>query len=167
EEGDDILYGEEGDDRLYGGNGDDYLCGGKGDDWLEGGNGADTYFFGRGDGRDTISEYDTSPDNTDILCMDAEAKRLQFTRAGADLLIAVLGTDDSVTIRNWYYGDTYHVEGIRSGDGYALAHEQIDRLIQAMASFEAESGMSWQDAVEAEEDTVNRLVSQMWVKDGV
>lgn len=51
------IHGGPGSDRLYGSWGDDWLVGGKGRDFLEGGYGNDTYFYGRGDGRDTITDF--------------------------------------------------------------------------------------------------------------
>ena len=51
------LYGGAGNDVLVGGWGADFLAGGSGADRLEGGYGSDTYFFGRGDGRDTVRDH--------------------------------------------------------------------------------------------------------------
>lgn len=61
--GNDVLYGEDGNDQIwggpgtdsiYGGNGVDYLYGGTGNDFLQGGADYDVYYYGRGQGRDTI-----------------------------------------------------------------------------------------------------------------
>ncbi|MFC2448007.1 MAG: hypothetical protein ACFNVL_03635, partial [Candidatus Nanoperiomorbus sp.] len=53
-----ILYGEAGNDSLYGGSNNDTIIGGKGNDRLSGGYGNDTYIFSKGDGKDTIYDYD-------------------------------------------------------------------------------------------------------------
>ncbi|WP_456401420.1 calcium-binding protein, partial [Persephonella sp.] len=54
----DIIETGAGDDTLKAGEGNDILVGGEGDDYLEGGRGSDTYVFNKGDGKDTILDYD-------------------------------------------------------------------------------------------------------------
>src|SRR3546814_19760497 len=72
---DDDLYGNGGNDRLYGGKGDDYLDGGSGydrvhggagDDFLIGGSDKDLFVFGRGDGHDTIADFEIGKDAIDL-----------------------------------------------------------------------------------------------------
>ena len=65
--GDDVLYGGSGDDTLTGAGGNDTLYGQAGDDALEGGPGNDIYIYNRGDGSDTITDYDVTPGNTDTI----------------------------------------------------------------------------------------------------
>lgn len=180
--GDDILYGEEGNDKLYGGigndwldggigddklygnDGDDILVGGAGDDYLEGGIGNDTYIFNIGDGNDTIYDYDSTTGNNDTLQIGTEAKNLLFSKSGNNLLISILDTQDSVTIKDWYGGNNYHVETIRTNDGCTLAHTQVELLIQSMASFERTSGMTWAEGVHTGNEKVTDITSQMWIK---
>ncbi|TAF12967.1 MAG: LysM peptidoglycan-binding domain-containing protein, partial [Nostocales cyanobacterium] len=75
-DGNDSLDGDYGDDSLYGGDGNDslkdfignnYLDGGTGNDSLYGGSGNDIYIFKKGDGQDTIYDYDTTSGNTDTI----------------------------------------------------------------------------------------------------
>ncbi len=54
----DYIFGDEGQDVLIGGGGDDYIVGGADDDVLLGGTGADTFVFGKGDGNDTIFDFE-------------------------------------------------------------------------------------------------------------
>jgi Ca2+-binding RTX toxin-like protein len=56
-DGRDRLQGLGGADRLFGGDGRDTLEGGAGNDRLSGGDGADHFVFRRGDGRDTITDF--------------------------------------------------------------------------------------------------------------
>ena len=121
---------------IHGGSGDDTLYGGAGDDVLIGGSGNDTYMFARGDGRDLIQDYQTSA-NTDRLIFgeDIAADQLWFGRSGNHLQVNVIGTDDRVTIDNWYAGAAYRVEEFHAGDGAILLHGQVDALVQAMAAF--------------------------------
>ncbi|BBD08228.1 calcium-binding protein [Desulfovibrio ferrophilus] len=67
EAGNDTLSGGSGDDRLDGGEGDDLLRGGTGDDLLTGGSGNDVFVFGRGDGNDTITDFDSSEDRLKLI----------------------------------------------------------------------------------------------------
>ncbi|WP_211091434.1 calcium-binding protein [Pseudothauera rhizosphaerae] len=152
---DDTLYGGEGNDSLYGEAGADVLDGGAGNDWLSGGAGSDTlyggigndtlegnagndiYRFGRGDGQDTVSDYDTTSGNTDRLVFgeDIAADQLWFSRSGNSLLVGVIGTGDRVTINGWYSNSTYRVEEFHAGDGAVLLYSQVDALVSAMAAF--------------------------------
>lgn len=61
-DGDDALAGGSGNDWLYGGDGDDVLGGGSGNDNLSGGDGEDTFTFGKGSGKDVITDFDVDND---------------------------------------------------------------------------------------------------------
>ena len=56
--GNDNLFGNEGDDYIDGGAGSDLVQGGPGDDVLVGGTGADVFVFHRGEGHDTVLDYE-------------------------------------------------------------------------------------------------------------
>jgi VCBS repeat-containing protein len=61
-DGNDVLFGDLGNDTLNGGAGLDELFGGLGDDMLTGGTGADLFHFGRAEGSDTITDFNTNDD---------------------------------------------------------------------------------------------------------
>ena len=63
---DNIIIGTEGVNVIDGGAGDDTIEAGAGDDTLTGGTGANTYVFSRGDGIDTISDFNTNVDTIRI-----------------------------------------------------------------------------------------------------
>ncbi|MCL2791349.1 MAG: hypothetical protein FWD79_12050, partial [Desulfobulbus sp.] len=138
EDGDDILKGSSGNDQLFGGAGNDTLDGGAGDDLLQGGTGDDTYLFGRGYGNDTIVENDPTPGNTDTarFLEDITSDQLWFRQVDNDLEISVIGTTDTLTIRDWYNGPQNHVERFETtADNKVLTDTQVDALVSAMASF--------------------------------
>ncbi|MDM3860443.1 MAG: hypothetical protein PT118_11490, partial [Aphanizomenon gracile PMC644.10] len=64
---DNWLVGNGGNDNISGGNGNDIIDGGAGNDTLNGGYGNDIYIFNKGDGQDTISDYDPTSGNTDTI----------------------------------------------------------------------------------------------------
>jgi Ca2+-binding RTX toxin-like protein len=135
--GDVVLNGDSGNDVLWGSSGNDLLNGGQGNDKLSGGLGNDTYQFTRGDNHDTIREQDSSANNHDVLSFlhNINHDQLWFTQDHDDLRINIIGTQDQVTLANWYDGATYQVEEIQASDGLVLANNQLDQLVQAMASF--------------------------------
>ena len=140
---DDDLSGGDGGDVLLGGAGDDMLSGGLGDDYLAGGVGADTYRFGRGDGADSLDNSGGDAASTDRLVFDPDisADQLWFTRNGDALDVQVIGTEDHVTLTDWFDGDsTERVDEIETGAGESLMEGQVQQLVDAMAAFAPPSG---------------------------
>lgn len=156
-DGDDKLYGGNGDDTLVGGAGNDILCGGKGNDLLKGGRGDDTYLFNAGDGADIIVE-DSGDDR--LVFGDIDVADLWFSRSGNNLVIDVIGSDDAVTVTNWFWRDNYQVETIQAG-GMELVSAQMNQLVQALASFGAPAGVGGQWTDEQREQ-VNGVISTYW-----
>ncbi len=136
-DGDDLLNGGAADDTLVGGNGGDDLVGGAGNDTLRGGAGNDIFRYARGDGADSLYDYDLTVGNADMLRFGADiaADQLWFRRVHSDLEVSVIGTADKTTITNWYSGSAYHVEQFVTAEGKVLLDTQVDNLISAMASF--------------------------------
>ncbi|WP_418514746.1 calcium-binding protein [Delftia sp. PS-11] len=131
------LKGSPGNDRIFGTGGDDVLRGAQGNDYLNGGAGSDTYLFARGDGADTISDYDTTPGNTDTLSFEQDVAfdQLWLRRDGQNLEVSIIGTNDKSTIENWYADPAYRIEQFKAGDGRVLIDSQVNALVSAMAAF--------------------------------
>src|SRR5262249_9539799 len=137
EDGRDTLLGGDGNDTLTGGAGDDVLDGGADDDWLDGGIGNDVYRFGRGAGRDTIDDTDWSVADTDRvgLAADVRPDEVRVTRSGDDLVVAIDGTLDQATARNWFfYGAAQYHElmAVEFADGTAWDVPALDQLSRAI-----------------------------------
>jgi Ca2+-binding RTX toxin-like protein len=134
---DDALYGLEGSDTINGQGGNDTLDGGAGTDSLTGGTGNDTYLFTPGTGSDTLSDYDTTSGNTDLLSFGPgiTAEQLWFRQVGTNLEVSLIGTTDKATISNWYSGSDYHLEQFKTSDGKTLLDSQVQALVSAMAAF--------------------------------
>jgi hypothetical protein len=103
-----FLVGLGGNDVLYAGAGDDILDGGTGNDALLGEAGNDTYLFRRGDGRDWIIDSDPTPGNIDTLWFGSRLTLadLGIRRIGNDLVVSILGGEDSVTVVNHFQLNT-------------------------------------------------------------
>ncbi|WP_233149369.1 calcium-binding protein [Herbaspirillum camelliae] len=128
------------DNILAGNGGANVLTGGKGNDLLIGGSGNDSYRFAKGDGQDAVYDHDATKGNVDTISFtDARQDNLWFSKAGQDLRIKVLGTTDQVTVKDWYAGAAgttdNHIERIKTADGKSLLDTDVEKLVQAMASF--------------------------------
>lgn len=98
--GDDWISGHGGDDTLYGEGGADVLVGGGGNDTLYGGAGEDDYDFSPGFGQDVI--YNTGDDYNEIWLYELDESQIAYIRQGDDLVVSVIGTEDTVTVKEWY-----------------------------------------------------------------
>ncbi|WP_163834049.1 calcium-binding protein [Spartinivicinus ruber] len=123
-------------DWLEAGAGNDVLAGGKGDDVLLGGSGHDTYQFKAGDGQDLINNLTTTPDqDIDVLNLSGIAKdKLWLTQEGDDLKVDVIGSNDQVTIQNWFADEAYRLDKLET-ENAVLSADNVDSLVQAMAGF--------------------------------
>ena len=125
--------------------GADTLRGGLGNDTVNGGSGNDTYLFGRGEGQDLVQDSGGTADrvqyDSGINPMD-----LVISRQANDLRLAIHGSSDYVTVQNWYSSSSNRTETIQAGNGEVLLSTQVDQLIQAMAQFTTDTGLSWDAA---------------------
>ncbi|MEQ9106467.1 MAG: calcium-binding protein [Limnobacter sp.] len=138
DDGNDRLFGGTGTDRLYGNAGNDTLDGGSGNDSLDGGAGADVYLFGKGSGADTVYNYDsdTVGTNADSILLGAgiATTDITLTRNYYDLIIRINGTDDSLTVQNYFYEDGtsgYVVENLKFADSTVWSVANIKAKVLA------------------------------------
>ena len=158
-EGNDILHGDAGNDELWGGVGNDTLVGGTGNDHLEGGEGNDAYVFSKGDGEDRIFDANGLADE---IRLGHESVDVVFERVNSSLRVRMPGSLDAITIDSWYNGDAYKIETFKSTDGNVITHTQIESLIQAMASFQNDTGMTWEQALSEQPSQVRSIVQEYW-----
>lgn len=163
-EGDDILNGDEGHDVLVGNVGNDMVAGGLGDDYLVRGTGNDQYTFLRGDGADTISEDDAAVGNNDRLLLGNSINPLDLvvSQQANNLRLAIHGTSEHVVVENWYLGDAHQVEHLQAGNGQTVLNTQVDQLIQAMAGFSQQSGLTWDQAIDQRPQDVQTVLAASW-----
>ena len=156
---DDLLYGDAGSDTLRGDSGNDTLIGGTGNDALYGGKGDDLYIFNKGDGVDRIYDMNGLADEVRL---KHKLQDVIFERRSDDLVVYMPGSLDSVVIDSWYRGDNYKIETFTSEDGKFITHTQIESLIQAMSTFQKDTGMIWQQALSSQPSQVESIVTQYW-----
>jgi Ca2+-binding RTX toxin-like protein len=161
---DDQLLGGAGNDALTGGSGADQFTGGTGNDTLTGGSGNDLYNFSRGDGQDTISDSAPISGNQDRALFGTTINPLDLviSRQTNDLRLAIHGSSDRITVQNWYVGTTNRIETLQAGNGQTLLSTQVDQLIQAMAGFTQQTGLTWDQAIDQRPQDVETVLAGSW-----
>ncbi len=103
--GHDQLNGGSGNDTLVGNRGKDKMTGGTGDDKLTGGLDADTFFFQKGSGNDTITDFDMTEDSIQIrVGLGLREEDISITRLDADRA-QISYDNDSVLVMGTGAGD--------------------------------------------------------------
>ncbi|MDW7557805.1 calcium-binding protein, partial [Azospirillum brasilense] len=124
----DTLDGGAGNDTINGASGNDVIIGGIGDDLLSGDLGNDTYHFGRGSGQDTIRDFDNINGNLDTVVfgtgITAADLTFSFANSGADLVIGIAGSTDTLTLDDDLVASMHRIEQFRFADGTALSHAE-------------------------------------------
>lgn len=156
------MTGNSANNTLSGANGNDTLRGGLGNDTVNGGSGNDTFLFGRGEGQDLIQDNSGTADK---ILYDAGINPLDLviSRQANDLRLTIHGTTDRVTIQNWFSAPAAaQVETIQAGNGQTMLSAQVDQLIQAMASFSQQTGLTWDQAIDQRPQDVQTVLAASW-----
>jgi serralysin len=95
----DFMAGGDGNDGVFGGLGNDTLAGGGGVDWLVSGTGDDRIVFRRGDGSDTVADFDVLHDVIDLAGwgLTFAAVQARMSQSGNNTRID-LGGGDTLTL---------------------------------------------------------------------
>jgi Ca2+-binding RTX toxin-like protein len=162
--GDDQLLGGAGNDVLIGGSGADQFTDGTGNDTIMGGSGNDLYNFARGDGQDTICDTDSFSGNQDraLFGLTINPLDLVISRQANDLRLTIHGSSDQITVQSWYVATSNQIETLQAGNGQTLLSTQVDQLIQAMASFSQQSGLTWDQAIDQQPQDVKTVLAASW-----
>jgi Ca2+-binding RTX toxin-like protein len=122
------IYGGAGNDQIYGGAGNDTIDGGIGNDYMQGDAGNNVYRFGRGSEQDTIYNYDSTNIQIDTVEFTEGITKddLDFIYEGSNLKVAIKGTNDSLTIQNWFAGNYFKVDQFKFADGMVLTSSDIE-----------------------------------------
>lgn len=122
-------------DKIWGLGGNDIIAGYGGDDTIVGGAGADTFVSGRGHGHDVVLNQGQAGEGDRVYFGSTIAHdQLWFNRQGDDLVIDVMGTQDGVTVDDWFSSDANRVDSIQTAAGDRLAVADVNKLVTAMAA---------------------------------
>lgn len=131
-----IFKGNSKANKLTGNDGANVINGAAGNDTLTGGKGGDTYFMETGTGQDTIVENDSTSSVIDLLQWGSNVRNDQIwlRKAGNNLEVSVIGTNDKAIVKDWYVGSSRRVEQIWA-NGKVLTDAKVQSLVDAMAAF--------------------------------
>jgi Ca2+-binding RTX toxin-like protein len=161
--GNDTLTGTANNDVIIGSGGNDSIDGGAGADTLQGGAGNDTYLFGRGDGADLINNKgeETSSDTVSFEAGIA-SDQLWFSQVGNDLVVNVIGTNDQVTVDEWYLnnGDN-QVASFEISAGMEVLNTQVENLVSAMSAY-SPPALGDTDLSQSLHDALDQVIADNW-----
>lgn len=153
--GNDLLNAGQGNDFMYGGIGDDLLDGGAGNDYMSGNNDSDTYIFGRGDGQDTIDNFDTGLNKVDVVLFKADVlpSDISISRVNTNLVLKINGTADSLTVVSYFDQDVagpYKLEEIKFSNGAVWNIDDVKaRVLQGTAQAQTLIAYASNDVINA------------------
>ena len=119
-----------------GSSGEDIFVSSADDEVFVGMAGDDTYSFSGSFGHDVIDNTSSSAFEDDNILFNADIspEQLWFSKSGDDLLIEVLGGDQSINVVDWYEEDTSaKLDHISFADGRDLVSHEVEQLVSIMA----------------------------------
>jgi Ca2+-binding RTX toxin-like protein len=154
-DGNDVLNGGSGNDKIIGGRGNDNIVGGKGNDILVGEFGYNTYTFSRGDGQDIIGDGRLRLSEHELIfTSDISPEDVLFTSEGENLIFQIIGTDDQVTIRDYFEskGNLNKFSQVTFADGTVWSAEYIlSSLLQGTAADDNIVGFGSDDVIDGQD----------------
>lgn len=124
-----------------------------------GGAGNDSYLIGHGGGADLVA--DNSGSDKITFGSTISTDQLWFRHVNSNLEVSVIGTNDKVTIQNWYNGAANHVERFETAQGLALLDTQVENLVTAMAAF-APPAAGQTTLPQSYQDTLSPVIAANW-----
>ncbi len=137
------------------------MAGNSANNTLTGLGGNDTYLYSRGGGQDTIIDNSGASDSM-LFGITINPLDLVLTRQVNNLRLSIHGSTDYVTVQNWYTSSSNRTETIQAGNGQTLLSTQVDQLIQAMASFSQQTGLTWDQAIDQQPQQVQTILAANW-----
>ncbi|MFG0412172.1 calcium-binding protein, partial [Pseudomonas sp. zjy_8] len=89
------------------------------------------------------------------------AGQIWLGREGNNLQLQLLGTDDQVSIKNWYSSTSSQIEEFQLNDGRALSSSQVNNLVNAMAAFGSPAGGEL-DLSAAQREQLDMVIAANW-----
>ena len=77
-----------------------------------------------------------SADGSDAVAFDAGVAhdQLWFAQSNNDLVVSVIGEDQTITVAGWYTSTNNRFAQIDAGDSFVATAAAVDQLVQAMAA---------------------------------
>ena len=128
------------------------------------GNGLDTIQTTGGQNQINLGQGQTTLSNdngTDwIILGNVSPDQMWFSQSGQNLVVAVLGSTESLTVTDWFNGAANQVDSF-SANGLALSNSGVEQLVQAMAAYPAPLA-SQTSYTTQEQQTLMPLVTSSW-----
>ncbi len=168
-DGNDTIYSESG--TGYNGYGVVMVDGGAGNDRLVGSSVERDVFLFNGDfGLDTVIGAANNPVGSvnDYLEFSVDHTQLWFAKSGSALNISVIGTNNQVSIANWYTGSGGLADvGASTSTGFSfLGVANVDALVSAMSSL-SPPPMGQTTLTQAYMDVLGVTFSSLWGGPGI
>lgn len=130
--------------------------------YLAGMNGNDTYTVAMDSAGTTWINNADSDGGEDSLVLDgASAEDLWFYREMSHLMIRNLADEYSVTVENWFDSPDNQIDQVMT-DEMVLHQTQIDQLIQAMATFNVDTGAGEIVLNPEQKDHLSSIIANTW-----
>jgi hypothetical protein len=132
------IIGDNNADMMTASGNNDTLLAGTGGGTLNASGSSDTYQFGNAAGSVIVnngSSGNTTASNTLAFGTGLTDEKLWFVHSGNDLVVDLLGTTKSVTVKNWFSNTYSQLQGVTAG-GLTL-DTRVNQLVQAMATYSA------------------------------
>jgi Ca2+-binding RTX toxin-like protein len=121
--------------------------------------GDDHYVLQAGSGVDHI--HDTGGDDT-LEFTGLQHNDLWFWQYDQDLRVGAVGSQDYVSIQDWYADETNHIETMTAADGSAtLINTQVQQLVEAMAVFDVQAAGNL-NVPQQHQDDVQSVIAAAW-----
>jgi Ca2+-binding RTX toxin-like protein len=130
-----------GNDSIAVGDGNNIVTLGGGTDQLRVGNGTDVVYTNGG--ADALNlgtgKYDLWNDGAQdyVALTFGNYDHLWFQQKGNDLLMTVLGCDETLTVHGWFSSKKHQITQLTSADGRTASAADINKLVNAMSAFSA------------------------------
>lgn len=132
----DVVIGTGGNDTLSASGSQTLIDPGMGNIMMSGRATDAHYLLERGYGSDQIINAVGSQDGYLQIGAGLGAENLWFTQAGNDLVIQVLGSSTTETIKNWFAGTASQLAGLLMLDGSGINASQMSALASAMTAYQ-------------------------------
>lgn len=129
-----VIYGTEAAETVTGTSNAETIDGLGGDDVLNGGNEGDIYLFRIGSGNDTILETGSNGGNDVARLVGLDAGDVDVTKNGNDLLIRIVSSGETLTVKDHYLGPGTGIEYLQFCNGTLLDLNGIAQLLHDRAA---------------------------------